>query len=129
MIITVIPNDEIESPWSLHTNMGVGDIVRIKDNTYVWPTFQNAFKALWGKKSDDFHNICGQMLVDYNEGLYGNIWTIVNIACHPWYDAIILCHLKDFSGRNILVGLNGLELVKRRSKSDCDVITIKQMPK
>lgn len=129
MIITVIPNDEFKSPWCAHTNLSIGDMVRIKDTTLIWPSFQNAFKELWGQKTDGFHDLYGQKVVDYNEGVYGNLWTIIKFTCHPWYSHIILCHLKDYCGRDILVNLSGLELVKKRASDNCSDIVVRQMSK
>lgn len=109
----------------------VGDIVKVENFGGTYPTYRAAFFVFFGGAYDDFHDgESGYQHTQYPlEGLYKNMWKVVGIGLHRNCSvsyatkASILCHLKDYCGRNLVVGMAHLKVI-RKSKDERDTFPI-----
>lgn len=96
----------------VENGIAVNDMVSVMHYGSVYPTYYNAFKHFWGSPNDSFHSSGGGLLQHYIErGLYANIWRVINIAKHGTL-GVIVCHIKDVYGRNLVVDINALRTIK-----------------
>lgn len=135
MRLKVIPNNVRDQEWCVTISLSIGDIVALRNIVDVYGIYRAAFKALWGTEEDGFHresNWDNYGLGDIkklNSGFLTNVWKIQNFIIHGLYGHIVLCHLKDIHGRDLLVDHRALKLLRRSRKQYNEVFTIKQVPK
>lgn len=98
--------------------VSIGDLVKITNFGHLYTTYYKAFEYFWGSKHDDFHDSKGHLMKpnywDKNSFIK-NIWKVVNIAKHGTQDEFI-CHLCDYYGRNLVMGLKGLTIIREGKK-------------
>lgn len=96
-------------------NIKIGDIVKITGCGTVYPTYERAFKFLWGSDVDGFHTTAGSKTDEYISPTYGNYWKVCGMCVHGMMDNAVLAHLKDRLGRNLLIDIGNVRLVKKGS--------------
>lgn len=110
-------------------SINIGDVVEVTNFGDVYPTYKDAFKMLWNDHFDSFHDKDGrQMLgyVDYVE-YYGNRWVVKNMCVHAKSSCLVLLHLKDRLGRNLLIELRGVKKIKECSPKVLQPRTIRKV--
>lgn len=100
-------------------NVAIGDIVKITVFGQIYSTYHRAFKCFWGDENDGFHSRGGLKLRPYiTNGLYSNIWKVVGIGSHMNYYGTLILHLKDMFGRNLVIGMDGVRIIRKAKKRE-----------
>lgn len=108
-----------------NSGINVDDFVVVKDYGYLYSSYAEAMKQLWGKEYHGFDKEEEQ----YPNGLMGRTdsyfwgdkywrnkkWRVASMAMHE-NGKDVLCQLIDRLKRSILVGAYGLEVIKHNPK-------------
>lgn len=104
----------------LNCNLKIGDMVKIITPSSVYLSYTKAFLKLWG----DTAYIKD---VPIKSGLYGNYWKVENLLANENNPSIIMAHIKNFNGINLLILSGGLEVVRECRNRTTEIMMVEQL--
>jgi len=102
-----------------HSRFNIGDYVNIKDARYQYNAFTKAFKYFWGNEK-----------VKYLSSENKEIWKIINIAAHPFYNCCLIYYIRNIKGENAIIGGDGLKKINyhKRNRENIKNIIVYEIP-
>lgn len=91
----------------------VGDIVRVINWGDSYPSYKEAFLHFTGQCNPPYYSNFLSCKQEEGERNGACDFKIINIAEHGQSTRLILSYIKDRMGRGVVIGLEGLELVKQ----------------
>lgn len=147
MRVKIKPNDG-GNEYTKMSKVSIGDFVKLDGFVYCVNALCKLNNSLWGSDYDGFVGIGDKEIEDSGrgyeyyayfiplskresyrnkDGLYGNLWKVVNFAVHPSFKQDLLVHVVDRLGRNALFYHKCLSVVKKNPKKAKKTINIEQL--
>jgi len=114
-------DSNIEQLFTYQTSCGtkhfpfrIGDIVRVTNWSCSYPSYTEAFVFLTGSRETPYYS-CNNLYIEDRRREDGDkqLFKIIKIAEHEFCNGNIICYIQDRTKRGVVIGLEGLKLVKQ----------------